>query len=761
MRFLFHLCAALASLAAVGAKAEVITVGGDENCMHSTLQEAVDRAKGRPGADVVQLARSGFYRQDPVRVEASAGNDLRIEGGYAHCGSAPDDQHTTVRALPTAGAVFAAKVSGGELAFRRLVISDGTGGGIDAAATQTSGVLSVADTLIRQNRASSGGGIRAIANAAPASLSVVVGPNVDISENQADGIGGGIYVSGAVDLDITAPNTSISYNRVSLSGNGYGGGVMIANGAVARIASGGLPPFTTTIAFNQASFGGGIAIGGTDGEAGSGFNRGKLHLYSTDAQWPAGVSDNEATYAGGGIFVAANTGTQPAGRVLAADVNIERNKAPFGAAAYLSGYLGAAGGVTGPSLSFNAAPIAGGVRCARGVRCNRIGDNVVTPIGGSAAGAVLAGEKRTTYDIRNAIVSGNSGLALAQAVGGPDGATSVNFSGSLIVDNRGDRLVQANGQADVALDAVTIARNTLALPPAMAVGGDFTLTRSIVWQPGVVSVDVDGTTNVADVVANETVSFGVDAQRVQVADPRFVDPDAGDFRLHASSPAVDYAAAVAGTDLDGLPRAQDLPLKPNRFGPTDLGAYERRSADPLVRNGQFDTAYRHWKNPNWATWVAESAPGSPGGSVKVESFEGKLRLTALRQCIFLPGPGVYRLNAAGRTEADPHGNDTLVLHWELRHDGGTACDAGPPDVEGDHIVAATSYWSTPAEPGYVGDIEDFRGAWTQNASVTIHLDVIDNGRPVDARVVGWFDAIALSAGGETIFSSGFELVPLP
>jgi hypothetical protein len=56
-----------------------------------------------------------------------------------------------------------------------------------------------------------------------------------------------------------------------------------------------------------------------------------------------------------------------------------------------------------------------------------------------------------------------------------------------------------------------------------------------------------------------------------IADPKFVDPAAGDYHLQPSSPAIDAAADAQSSltpDLDGTPRPQG--------SAADLGAYERR-----------------------------------------------------------------------------------------------------------------------------------------------------------------------------------------
>jgi hypothetical protein len=68
------------------------------------------------------------------------------------------------------------------------------------------------------------------------------------------------------------------------------------------------------------------------------------------------------------------------------------------------------------------------------------------------------------------------------------------------------------------------------------------------------------------------------------ADPLFVDPDNGDYRLYGGSPAIDAAdnTAVPGgvtTDLDGNPRfIEDVCREDTGVGdpPVDMGAYERQ-----------------------------------------------------------------------------------------------------------------------------------------------------------------------------------------
>ena len=66
-------------------------------------------------------------------------------------------------------------------------------------------------------------------------------------------------------------------------------------------------------------------------------------------------------------------------------------------------------------------------------------------------------------------------------------------------------------------------------------------------------------------------------------DPRFLAPD--DLRLGPDSPALDFAPSTSSDplfDLDTRPRQVDLPLRINRHGAQDLGAFERQLGDPLT-----------------------------------------------------------------------------------------------------------------------------------------------------------------------------------
>jgi hypothetical protein len=75
------------------------------------------------------------------------------------------------------------------------------------------------------------------------------------------------------------------------------------------------------------------------------------------------------------------------------------------------------------------------------------------------------------------------------------------------------------------------------------------------------------------------------------ADPLFVDPENGDFRLQYGSPCIDSGTFTESlTDLDGNARPIDIPgLGVDGPGAFDMGAYEYQfPAGDLNANGYSD-----------------------------------------------------------------------------------------------------------------------------------------------------------------------------
>ncbi len=758
---------------AASANAAVFKVGADAACDFASIQAAVDAAAAAPGHDIVRIARNPGYVNQQIGVSVALNQELTIEGGYATCASEFDGGHTVVAG--TGGqsgsrAVFDVYLNpGARVHMHHLHIRKGHavhGGGIRVSNAPSGGAsgLDVSDSVIIENTAVYGGGIHAHGGQ---ELALTIGPNVMIARNTAEEDGGGVHLDGDVHMNMTAPNSTIAENLAGALSPGGGGGIMVVDGATVLIGSTGQLDHGA-ISFNEADYGAGIAVGTRGRDDSRARNHGRVVVRATDPAAPPRIHHNVAHALGGAFYLGATDGSAPTPRVDVANVNIEDNRAPAGAVLSIDDETSSP--TAAPGFSMNVAHRAGSAACAAGVPCNGIRSNV------SVGADFLVTGIHADVDIRNAVVQGNQGGGWMTAVAHPPATSTLATADSLVTDNRFSvGLFAAGAGSALRLGGVTLANNAVTGPggAALRVHGDLLLERSILWQPGLPLLDIrpGATATVRDVLASDIASLGSGAERVVSADPRFVDvdnaaPSRRDYHLQAASPAVDFAVAAGGIDLGGQPRDRDLPLKPDQYGPADLGAYERQSLAPLVRNGDFDRVLDLWRplaSAGIAFDASDNAPGSSGGSLRFGRDGGQAsRFEVARQCVFLPGPGIYRLNGWGRTAetAMPSTRDSVVLRWELRLDGGEQCDGGAADLEGDHLLSNDVIWQSPAEPACIDSNRIFdrrRGQWSRNASIAITLVVIDRSGSVSHKFgSGWFDAITLEPGGDTVFADGFE-----
>ncbi len=176
-----------------------------------------------------------------------------------------------------------------------------------------------------------------------------------------------------------------------------------------------------------------------------------------------------------------------------------------------------------------------------------------------------------------------------------------------------------------------------------------------------------------------------------------------------------------------------------------------RGLGNLVPNGNLDFGREPWSAgttgvSSWTT--AENLFGEPGsGSLYVggSGFEA----IGSAQCIFLPQiadePARFLLTGAGRNAV---ATNALSLRWELRFDGSSACNAGPPDRSATLVVATSTAWTLP-QPVTVDIGAD---EWTSYSSINITL--VASGRAPG----GWFDGITMDveAFPDVIFAGDFE-----
>jgi len=728
-------------------QADVITVGtpfGPGQCSCGTIQCALDAAASLGGTNEVRLTGSLTYYDESDAINVGTNDDLTVTGGFATCGQATVD---TAKAGIEGGNFYGHEgtvltihvATGGIAKLRQLYINQGVvsaygalGGGIHF---DGDGTLDIADSIIANNEASIGGGIGARGTGPNAKL--VIGANVIVSNNFALFDGGGVYVDG-LKFTMLASGSTIDLNEAS----GKGGGLFLTNhaclGATASIGEGqgSLGPLYSNTAYD----GGGVALVAND----YCHSKVTLNLISNDpAHLTTSIQGNFASHEGGGIFSeqvvpSSVDQTEPLSVILVERAQIVNNAAPVGAAIKL---FSTRMQLFGSSVSGNASE-----------------DSLGTPLDG----AII-----DVYGTPALLAIGQ--VAMRNNNGGPILHVDANFVPSVELDNlliaenttRGS-VLQTNNSVPFDIRDSTIARNQISNGYVLDLSSDKIIRGVIIDQPGITSLHSSGgSTLVQYVVTSEQPSLGVGYPYVYEGSPRFVDPDHGDYTLQAASPAVDAAPSLAGADgdLNLQFRDIDLPVVVNNFGPRDIGAYERQALQPIVLNGDFDFPdLRLWTNFAGAWDGTSNATGGAGSGSwhYTASNLSDARVTVARQCVFLPGPGIYQINGWGHSSGlTVQTRDYAVISWEFRGDGGETCDVGSPEAIGDLSLGNSNNWFHPTQPASV--LVDAQH-WSRRSSIKLNLVGADAGVSAPRSISVWFDGITIDGVrlDNVIYANGFQ-----
>lgn len=762
-RFWLVLGACLSSIAT--AHAAIYTVGIDSACTHSSITAAAADAEAHPGADTIHVAFTHLpdadYKQQAITISAT--QELDIIGGFADCSQAASSGGRVIvdgTGAPAAPVFRILVDTGGLVRLSYLTIQhgdtngSGKGGGIYF---KGNGVLQLDHCAVAQNVAGYGGGIYAEGVASASKL--VIGEDVAIVGNTASVDGGGVVNDGAA-MTMTAPDSYIANNHAP---NGQGGGLFVRaddRNASTFLGSSGYGSLGAIYA-NNAQVGGGVSVLATDYAA-------TLNLFSTDPARPGRIKGNAASVQGGGIYLGNTSGLLPDASLKAWYAYLEDNVAPSGAAIYVAAPQGA--------VYFNvpAQRPAGSIDCPVGKPCGSISGNAAIDDASQPVGAIVDLAIGGVARFSRVAFAGNAGWNVLRSppfhAGGLEmrhvAITGNTLSGSVVAaaDSQG-----ADGFVD--MEDTTIADNTIGgaftvLQLSNAVGFN-KLHRSIIWQPGKITLFVAGAgsavLDLLDDMVSERHSVDPDGTASVVEqDPRFVDSEHGDYSLRAGSPAIDAAAGLAndGQDLFSNPRDVDLPIVANVHGKRDLGAIERQTLQPLVLNADFDADLRLWRVAanDVTTWDgtrnASGAAGSGSAHVSQTGTSIGSQVKGLVQCVHLPGPGTYALNGWGHgTGTQVTGGDIAELYWEYRKSGGESCTGLAPDTTGTKVLSNGNSWSRPSTPAY---IEVSAQDWTDTSSIAVTL-VAEEGGSGGPPTNAWFDGITLGvAGDDTIFANGFD-----
>lgn len=560
-------------------------MASDGMCTDNSIQSAINWIKNNPATCPWKVFVTSEITHSNLALDISdTGQSITFvgQGPGVVCGTT-DDQVCPPEGCPPPPTNPAVTISGAVgnsvlhidgnnyITLRYFTIRGGSvlqqGGGIFDGGY---GSLTLDTSVITGNDAADGGGIAI--SPSGGHLDVTFANNVLVLTNTASDSGGGVHIEGDATVTMDGTGSLVGLNH---AGNG-GGGFSLAGPARLNIGSSGYNGLGA-VHSNDAGYGGGIAAYATDdGNA-------VVKLYTTDPAHPVRIDNNLARVEGGAFYMKGHQSDNfQRAFVCAAQFRIDQNAAPDGAAAFLDWddqLLGVE--ESGSTLQLNTGCAGGGVRCAAGVDCNIISDNVNEDENGNPAdGATIVVGQDGGFSANSFEMRRNRATSLTRRYTGDYFQNADTLSTCLIADNQTTgNLMELNNNPPVTMDGCTIAGNTIG---GYVFGGLGTLTNSLIMQPGVKTGGAAAqyvlSTEIATIPKGTTVQLLTDA--------KFVDAANGDYHLRASSPAVDFAGGLGGLDLDYQPRDRDLPAIANKFGPRDLGAYELQHAC-----GASDTIY--------------------------------------------------------------------------------------------------------------------------------------------------------------------------
>lgn len=575
----------------------------DAQCNYNNIQSAIDAVC--PG-DTIVVTNELDYGPQHLQISGKSFAMLGLQGTCGLINNAPtpklpaaapprivltgnDDVDQPVVTISGNSHVTLANfsISGA----RDTSYTTGDGGGI---AFLNFGSLTLNNVELFNNYANHGGGLAMIADGGHADL--VIGADTIIHDNIAQNSGGGVYITGDVHMTMVADQSAIyanlargEYQNGMSDGEGYGGGLYMVGGR-ADIGSPGLSngdsgvPQNAAIANNSAAWGGGIGI------FGDGVHNGIATVFTTLAARPVSVSGNIAsTY--GGAFSANAYYANDTAAVCLFGARVSGNQAPDGGVATIEGaalYIN-----TDPAGLCNqtSLPALGAVDCGSMSGCNEISSNTDT---GGPGDMLLRLKSSDAQADRFMLKDNQAGFGILTQSYDPQ---NLGFSNCLITGNHFADAVMYQDNTTVSMDGCTLAGNTLDGNRFFTLYADANRSASMNLTASIVQGDIDDKTAVfvGPSTLNATNNLLTDLSTAGSGsgnftdDPGFVNAGSGNYRLKISSPAIDYAPARDGLDLDGRTRTVDLPGFGANKGPRDLGAYELQlpcaSADTVFCDG--------------------------------------------------------------------------------------------------------------------------------------------------------------------------------
>lgn len=586
---------ALAAAAPAARATAIFAVGAggtQAGCGYATIQQAIDAERAYHGSnDLIYVARSQTYTAQALDVHDQS---FTLIGGTDDCNDYASSGLTT---LSGAGGIARSVLSihgDSHVTIRNLDITQGDnndsgiGGGINFVGT---GALVISDSTLTNNRAGYGGGINFNGTAGADNVAQLwINRETRITGNTATTSGGGIRIEGNALLRIVEPQVMIGFNEAV---GGYGGGLEVIGPARADLGSPGylFAEYVGLLYQNSAQYGGGVSVNGGTGD----FQHASVRLFATDPRHPVRIEANTAVHVGGGVYLKPDGGPSTSNAsVCGSDYRITANSAQEGSAVYADEDYYTTWGYSGSHfVSGNSSYLCpgdpldslGAVACGS-EECNRIDGNVAQNISGQAtAGSAVLVQTVSEFDVDRIRIVDNRGAHAVRAVGGGEDeseSSDITLRNCLLAGNANSSdLVIGDALTFIELHNCTLADNEIGSGVVVRSAGGLEITQSIVAQGQASTIAYTGSASNLQldyVLSMEAASLAQGSHVIQ-ADPSFVSPSRGDYRLLPTSPAIDVAPPLVGDDrdLDGRPHDQDIGGVPNLDGVRDLGAYERQA----------------------------------------------------------------------------------------------------------------------------------------------------------------------------------------
>ncbi len=580
------------------------TVGAD-SCDFTTVQAAVDS-----GVDEVRIATNMTYSENVFITDKS----VVIRGGYSNCVNAVNDVRSTDKShiIGVANAsepVIAITGSSQRnmVTIENIDLSNGTGtnflkgGGISTLDSDAS--IALSNVAIHDNNSDQGGGIGIFGDSIGANTDFLLVDTL-IYNNSATQYGGGLYCIGSKSSVLIIGESGISANTVMTTVKsqleakggqqfGHGGGAYISKSCKFTMYSGtknshlGPNPDYRGIAYNHAEFyGGGIyarlgAIVELNGHQFC-FNLG-TEICLGDTSNPININDNTAQYG-----AAVNVNNSPAGLKIYAGL-VENNHAEF-----------IAGAIDVSYAYFETAQLY--PACWSQTLCNTYRNNKADlragalRISGDVAASIYAthfignrAQEATVLELAsNAIVNSEGSIYRNNGNFGNDGFTDIGIIYSQVDADSFNSIHDTFADNHVTSTVFKIESNLDIKSSIIAEDANLPIIA--------VPVAYASSANFNCIIASESNSFSshtsINATDIEVADPVFVDRNAGDYHISAiSSPAVDRCgnAFAQHTDIDNENRGWNDPSVPNQsavaFNSYDAGADETYGNDIIFKHG--------------------------------------------------------------------------------------------------------------------------------------------------------------------------------